>query len=52
MVAKILLRTHIPKMKDSVNLDALERRRFQFVALPLKIAEADGSPVRAIALLE
>lgn len=33
-------------------LEALAGRRFLFSCLPLKFANADGSPVRAVALLE
>jgi kynurenine formamidase len=34
------------------NLDAIGAPRCRFIALPLKIEGADGSPVRAIALVE
>jgi arylformamidase len=34
------------------NLDRISAPRCRFVALPLAIEGADGSPVRAIALLE
>jgi kynurenine formamidase len=34
------------------NLDAIGAERCQFIALPLRIDGADGSPVRAIALVE
>ena len=33
---------------ESLDLSAVEAGRYQFVALPLKIAGGDGSPVRAI----
>lgn len=51
-VHKILLGAHIPIIEGVTNLDQLVGKRFQFIALPLKIAGADGSPVRAIALIE
>src|SRR5439155_452354 len=34
------------------NLDVIGAERCQFIALPLRIEGADGSPVRAIALVE
>ena len=34
------------------NLDAIGVPRCRFMALPLKIEGADGSPVRAIALID
>jgi len=51
-VHKILLGAHIPIVEGVTNLDQLVGKRFQFIALPLKIAGADGSPVRAIALMD
>ena len=33
---------------ESLDLSAVESGRYQFVGLPLKIADGDGSPVRAI----
>ena len=51
-VHKTLLGNHIPIIEGLVNLDAVIGKRFQFIGLPLKIAGADGSPIRAIAILE
>ena len=51
-VHKILLSQRIPILEGLTNLDQLLERRFRFIALPLKIAGADGSPVRAIAILQ
>lgn len=51
-VHKILLSHHIPIIEGLTNLDPLVGRRFRFIALPLKIAGADGSPVRAVAIVE
>lgn len=48
----LLLRAGILHIEYLVNLDRLGRERVQFYALPLKIAGADGSPVRAIAVLD
>ncbi|HZP63401.1 MAG TPA: cyclase family protein [Terriglobales bacterium] len=50
-VHKILLSHRIPIIEGLTNLDQLLGRRFQFIALPLKIAGADGSPIRAVAVL-
>jgi len=51
-VHKILLTEHIPIIEGLTNLEPLLGRRFQFIALPLKIAGVDGSPIRAIAILQ
>ena len=51
-VHKILLGARIPIVEGVTNVDQLVGKRFRFIALPLKIAGADGSPVRAVALLE
>ena len=51
-VHKILLGNQIPIIEGLVNLDAVLGKRFQFIGLPLKILGADGSPLRAIAILE
>ena len=50
-VHKILLGQRIPIIEGLTNLDQLLGRKFQFIALPLKIEGADGSPIRAVALL-
>lgn len=42
----------IPIIENLVNLPNIGRARFQFMALPLKINGATGSPVRAIAIVE
>jgi kynurenine formamidase len=34
------------------NLDQIDRTRFKFMALPLKLKAATGSPIRAVAVLE
>lgn len=41
--------THIENL---CNLDKLVGKRFTFIALPLKIREGTGSPVRAVAVIE
>lgn len=50
-VHKILLSQRIPILEGLTNLDRLLGKQFRFIALPLKIAGADGSPVRAIAIV-
>ncbi len=51
-VHKILLSNRIPIIEGLTNLESLLGHRFEFIALPLKISGADGSPVRAIAILQ
>jgi kynurenine formamidase len=41
-----------PHFEYLANLDQIGARRCRFMALPLKIEGADGSPVRAIALVD
>lgn len=50
-VHKILLSNRIPIIEGLTNLQSLVGHKFEFIALPLKISGADGSPVRAIAIL-
>lgn len=50
-VHKTLLSHKIPIIEGVQNLDQLVGRKFQLIALPLKIAGADGSPIRMIAVL-
>jgi kynurenine formamidase len=42
----------IPIIENLVHLDRIRAPRFRFTALPLKIAGATGSPVRAVAFVE
>ena len=49
---RIILGAGIPIVENLANLDSVDRNRFFFVALPLKIAGAEGAPCRAIAMLE
>ncbi len=39
-------------LENLANLDAIGSERFLLIALPLKLAGRDGSPVRAVAVLE
>ena len=50
-VHKLLLGAGLIVVENLTGLEVLPQS-FDFMALPLKIAEADGSPVRAAALLK
>lgn len=39
-------------IENLANLDELRKNRFRFVGLPLKIRDATGSPIRAVAIEE
>jgi len=47
----ILLKRNIVIIENLTNLRALSDKEFVFSGFPLKIENADGSPVRAVALL-
>ncbi len=51
-IHRILFRAGLVLIENLTGLDALLGRSFQFICLPLKVAEADGSPVRAVALVD
>lgn len=51
-VHKILLGAGLIKLEYLTNLRALGVDEFELIALPLKIREADGSPVRCIGIVE
>lgn len=42
----------IPIIENLVNLPDIGRSRFHFIALPLKINGATGSPIRPVAIVE
>ena len=50
-IHKILLSHHIVIIENLTNLDALTGNHFMFSCFPLKIEQADGSPVRAVAII-
>ncbi|MCL6478439.1 MAG: cyclase family protein [Peptococcaceae bacterium] len=50
-VHKILLQHGLIVIENLTNLEELTGRHFSFCCFPLKINDADGSPVRAVALL-
>jgi kynurenine formamidase len=51
-VHQTLLRAGVVIVEGLANLGALRRDEVTFIALPLKLAGGDGSPVRAIAIEE
>lgn len=50
-VHNILLAKNIPIIENLTNLGSIEKSRFEFIAMPLKIKQGTGSPVRAIAVV-
>lgn len=50
-IHEILLGSGMVLIENLRNLDQIKAPVFTFVALPLKIKESDGSPIRAIAIL-
>ncbi|HJN17982.1 MAG TPA: cyclase family protein [Armatimonadota bacterium] len=48
---ELLLGAEVPVVELLVNLDELIGRKFGLYALPLAIADMDGAPVRAVAIL-
>jgi kynurenine formamidase len=48
----ILLGKEILLIENLTNLDKLPDRTFSFQCFPLKVENADGSPVRAIAIID
>ena len=46
-----LLQRGIPVIEHLINLERIDRDRFWFAALPLRLRGATGSPVRAVAIL-
>jgi arylformamidase len=45
------LKNDVPMVQQLRNLEQLEGKEFLFIALPLKMRESTGSPVRAVALV-
>ncbi len=48
----LVLGRGIPIVENLVNLELIPRPRFTFVGLPLRIRDATGSPIRAVAVVE
>ncbi len=51
-IHKILLAKDLVIIENLLGIEQLIRRNFLFSCLPLKIAAADGSPVRAVAIID
>lgn len=49
---KIFTSNEMVVIENLMNLDKLGKSLFTFIALPLKHVDADGSPIRAIAIFE
>lgn len=49
---KILSAKNIPIIENLINLEKINQDNFAFIALPLKITNLSGSPIRAIALID
>jgi arylformamidase len=52
VVHRTLLAKNMVLVENLTRLETLIGKEFDFSCLPLKIADADGSPVRAVAILE
>ena len=50
IVHKILAKNNILIVENLTNLNKISSKQFDFVILPLKLKDASGSPVRAIAI--
>lgn len=51
-VHKILMKNNLIIIENITNLEKIENDFFTLAALPLKTLDADGSPIRAIAIIE
>ena len=49
-VHKILSKNNIIIVENLANLEKIKGSKFKFIALPLKLKDATGSPIRAIAV--
>lgn len=48
----ILLTQNIPAFENLTNLEKLPRQGFTIIALPMKIKDGSGAPLRIIAILD
>ena len=48
---RIFSANNIPIIENLINLDKLLNKNFTFVALPLKLKNCSGSPIRALAII-
>ncbi len=51
-VHNILLAKGIPIIENLTNLGSINKSRCEFIAMPLKIKQGTGSPIRAVAVVE
>lgn len=51
-VHQIILKSHTLIIENLANLDIIPSKTFLFACFPLKFEHADGSPVRAVAIIE
>ena len=49
---KIFSESNIPILENLTNLDKLLNKKFTLIALPLKLKNCSGSPIRAVAIQE
>ncbi|MGA1232838.1 MAG: hypothetical protein ACO3VR_02730, partial [Lutimaribacter sp.] len=49
LIHRILLGANITIVESLKNLHLIQQDRIEFIALPLKLHQGDGSPVRALA---
>jgi arylformamidase len=49
---KVFSSKSIPIVENLVNLDKIKKDNFIFIALPLKLKNCSGSPVRAVAIIK
>ena len=51
-VHKILLNNQVIIIENLTNLESLPKTDFKFACFPLKVKSGDGSPVRAVGIME
>lgn len=49
---KVFSSKSIPIVENLINLDKIKKDNFVFIALPLKLKNCSGSPVRAVAIIK
>lgn len=49
---KVFSSKSIPTVENLINLDKIKKDNFIFIALPLKLKNCSGSPVRAVAIIK
>jgi kynurenine formamidase len=51
-VHRVLLEAGVVIVEGLTNLDRIQSEVVEFIALPLKVLDGDGAPVRAVAIEE